>query len=348
MHHTYQRVPSDEPSDPEAPMNRASQDKGSMLSRCFRVIRGPFAWAFEHILQIVGTSTAQKRIEDLKNRVQDLQNDNQILKKRNQQLQFDLEESRKENYQLNQQVSSLEYRVEKINKSYEQEKEEKEKALTRLSSVAGERLRFNNPAIADLSDENRPNKLAEKFSELYDNEWTEFYEKLEGLESTEEEKIGQIVQILQGTFNISSSLAKHQRKVLIQAITHPEYMESKDSESGSPPEGVMSKVIDLQKRTASLAFEDLKKKILEKYSHVAENSSAKIKFFERCSQLCWMMAIQDPPMHLDFGPDKDSVIDKNVFRLYTKSGENVDFVVWPAVFLHQNGPIVQKGVLQPK
>lgn len=87
---------------------------------------------------------------------------------------------------------------------------------------------------------------------------------------------------------------------------------------------------------------------LEEYSHVAENSSAKIKFFERCSQLCWMMAIQDPPMHLDFGPDKDSVIDKNVFRLYTKSGENVDFVVWPAVFLHQNGPIVQKGVLQPK
>lgn len=33
-------------------------------------------------------------------------------------------------------------------------------------------------------------------------------------------------------------------------------------QSGSPPEGVMSKVIDLQKRTASLAFEDLKKKIV--------------------------------------------------------------------------------------
>lgn len=65
----------------------------------------------------------------------------------------------------------------------------------RLSSVAGERLRFNNPAIADLSDENRPNKLAEKFSELYDNEWTEFYENMEGT-GTEEEIIGQIVQLL--------------------------------------------------------------------------------------------------------------------------------------------------------
>lgn len=62
--------------------------------------------------------------------------------------------------------------------------------------MAGERLRFNNPAIADLSDENRPNKLAEKFSELYDNEWTEFYETLDGT-GGEEELIGLIVSLLQ-------------------------------------------------------------------------------------------------------------------------------------------------------
>lgn len=78
--------------------------------------------------------------------------------------------------------------------------------VLRLSEVAGERLRFNNPAIADLSDENRPNKLAEKFSELYDNEWTEFYENMEGT-GTEEEIIGQIVQLLKvykiTTFKIS-------------------------------------------------------------------------------------------------------------------------------------------------
>ena len=33
--------------------------------------------------------------------------------------------------------------------------------LTRLSTIAGERLKLHNPGIADLSDENRPNKLAE-------------------------------------------------------------------------------------------------------------------------------------------------------------------------------------------
>ena len=61
-----------------------------------------------------------------------------------------------------------------------------------------------------------------------------------------------------------------------------------------------------------------------------------------------MMSIQDPPMHLDFEPEKDSVIDKNVFKMFTKTGDALDFVVWPAVFLHYNGPLVQKGVLQPK
>lgn len=146
------------------------------------------------------------------------------------------------------------------------------------------------------------------------------------------------------------------------------------------PDDVLSKVIDFQKRTATLAFQDVEKIIVRLYPFICDiiqlllsmktyvnssilfhnfqleksprlkdnDSKAECHFIQRCSQLCWMMAIQDPPMYLDFGPEKGSVIDKNVFRLYTKSGENVDFLVWPAVFLHKNGPIVQKGVLQPQ
>lgn len=49
-----------------------------------------------------------------------------------------------------------------------------------MSKVAGERLVENNPAITDLSDQNRPTKLGEIYSELYDNEWTD---ALEGLTS---------------------------------------------------------------------------------------------------------------------------------------------------------------------
>jgi len=50
--------------------------------------------------------------------------------------------------------------------------------MFRLSKVAGDKLRENNPNIADLSDQNRPTKLAEMFSELYDNVWTDAFEIL--------------------------------------------------------------------------------------------------------------------------------------------------------------------------
>lgn len=48
----------------------------------------------------------------------------------------------------------------------------------RLSQVAGSKLTDGNPAIADLGDPNRPTQLGEKFSELYDNEWTDAMEEL--------------------------------------------------------------------------------------------------------------------------------------------------------------------------
>ena len=39
-------------------------------------------------------------------------------------------------------------------------------------------LRSNNPNIVDLSDLNRPTKIGEQLSELYDKEWTDAFEDL--------------------------------------------------------------------------------------------------------------------------------------------------------------------------
>lgn len=58
--------------------------------------------------------------------------------------------------------------------------------VRRLSAVAANRLRDNNPGIADLSDPNRPIKLGEKASEIYDNEWTDALENLEKLRKATE------------------------------------------------------------------------------------------------------------------------------------------------------------------
>lgn len=67
----------------------------------------------------------------------------------------------------------------------------------RLSAAAANRLRDQNPGITDLSDPNRPLKLAEKVSELYDNEWTNAMENLEGeLDMHEDKGIKLLLKII--------------------------------------------------------------------------------------------------------------------------------------------------------
>ncbi|XP_056012096.1 uncharacterized protein LOC125681059 isoform X2 [Ostrea edulis] len=229
---------------------------------------------------------------------------------------------------------------------FEEEKQRKEKALTRLSTIAGDKLRVNNPRIADLSDENRPIKLGEKFSELYDNEWTDAYESLEDVGVDEEKIIKELLDILKEVYTCCQHYAKAQRHRLIHAITLPSRSDEQ-SQDATTPAIVVSKVVELQKQTASIAISDVKNTIITTRSEVAD-TEVKQKYTVRCMQLCWMMAIQDPPMLLHFGPAQNEDFDKNVFRLYTKQGNRVDFIVWPALVLHVNGPIVQKGVLQPK
>ena len=61
--------------------------------------------------------------------------------------------------------------------------------------MASRKLRDNNPNITDLSDQNRPTKLAEKMSELYDNQWTDAFDELEQTQMKETEIIRILLQI---------------------------------------------------------------------------------------------------------------------------------------------------------
>lgn len=73
---------------------------------------------------------------------------------------------------------------------------DKEDLLIRLSTIAGSKLTFNNPDIADLSDGNRPTKLAEKFGQLYDDAWTDSLEEFTEVEAGLDEGVA-IVFLLQ-------------------------------------------------------------------------------------------------------------------------------------------------------
>ncbi|WAQ98873.1 hypothetical protein MAR_023246 [Mya arenaria] len=70
-------------------------------------------------------------------------------------------------------------------------------------------------------------------------------------------------------------------------------------------------------------------------------------FIMKCIYVCWMMVVQNPLMCF-FLPKPGTDVNTSMFKVYTKSGRTVDFIVWPAMMLHETGSVVCKGVLQPK
>lgn len=66
----------------------------------------------------------------------------------------------------------------------------------RLSTATAAKVLDNNPNIADLSDPNRPQKLGEHMSQLYDDEWTDASEALESLDMNEEAVLQTLLQLL--------------------------------------------------------------------------------------------------------------------------------------------------------
>jgi hypothetical protein len=65
-----------------------------------------------------------------------------------------------------------------------------------------DRLTDNDRNITDLSDRNRPTKLAEKCAELYDNLWTDAFEVLETYFANDEAVIEALLHILKVFGNI--------------------------------------------------------------------------------------------------------------------------------------------------
>lgn len=60
--------------------------------------------------------------------------------------------------------------------------------------MMGSKLTDANPNVADLSDGNRPTNLAERYTQLYDNQWTDAFEKLDY--GYEKKTINKLMQIL--------------------------------------------------------------------------------------------------------------------------------------------------------
>ncbi|XP_053400847.1 uncharacterized protein LOC128557480 [Mercenaria mercenaria] len=71
------------------------------------------------------------------------------------------------------------------------------------------------------------------------------------------------------------------------------------------------------------------------------------KFVEKAFEIIWLMKIQNPPIAFKW-QTRDETFDRERFTFYTKRGDKVGQMVWPAVLLHKDGPLMSKGIVQAK
>ena len=248
-----------------------------------------------------------------------------------------------------------ELKVEKA--AREDERKQKDDVLTRLSAVAGDRLRNNNPGITDLSDPNRPMKIAEKFTEMYDNDWTDSMEALEDLKIQEEKCVEILLHLVTDSYEECGRILHDLNGHLEKAVLVREYEDETNQPNGSSPSDddlpaeITKPIKDLRRKLADNSVLTLQQKLprhLQKKRGITEDQmKACKKFIEDCIRYTWMMQMQDPPVYIEWEFSRDSTIDTNILRSYTRAGNKVDFIVWPVLYLHKGGPVLNKGVVQP-
>ncbi|CAG2220968.1 unnamed protein product [Mytilus edulis] len=272
-------------------------------------------------------------IERLKSQLKDLD------RKKNELFYSHQEETRRHQGEIEH--------LKQLNRDYDirdELKKSKDEALSRLSEMMGVKLRENNPAITDLNDPNRPMKLGEQFNELYENEWTEAFLELQDLKTddtslNEEQAVKILLNILKEINEQGIAEFTLQLSGLLQSV------------QGLPEDDIkdfIKSIKDAYKANSGKYASLIHKKISTDALHcptVVKYFQCCESYIENCAKICYLAAVQDPPMLLHFDPE--TVYDKQIFKEYTTMGRRVKFLVWPALFLHKGGPLLSKGVVQP-
>ncbi|KAK3602821.1 hypothetical protein CHS0354_026372 [Potamilus streckersoni] len=250
------------------------------------------------------------------------------------------------NQQLKECMNELELKEKRLQTQQKAMKEvtkAKDDALTRPVHQIGQQISEGDPNIPDLSEQNRPSKLGEMYFELYDNEWTDAFEVLtEKFHLSEKTAIQLLLKILWESSKHASDMSQSAMKTIETLIS--------GSLEGPTPDckrllREARKHVDI-KKADDLFQEFVREKLKGLVGQTYLGNEKVVIYSKKCFQLCWLMSIQDPPVVLSGDPETGARFDSNLYRRYTISGDNVDYVVWPALLLHKYGPVLAKGVAE--
>lgn len=241
--------------------------------------------------------------------------------------------------ELRKQVNVLRGEKAELRKQLKQMYSEKNEHMNRVVAK-NNRLIDGNPALQDLSDPNRPTTIAERLQSVYSQEWTEAFEILTKSHDNERACTDTLLTWVTTCYEICRKKAEDQREWCKRCLS----LDNK-SQSTAVPTTVAVAIRDFQKKTAANTVPHVRDICWSRIGVRSEEPEL-AAYIHKCADLCWYMAIQNPPLELEWLVEQGTPFDSELFSSYTTTGDSVDYVVWPVLYMGAGLTVLAKGVAQ--
>ncbi|XP_053399686.1 golgin subfamily A member 6-like protein 22 [Mercenaria mercenaria] len=197
----------------------------------------------------------------------------------------------------------------------------------------------------DPSDTILPKDLGVKYEELYKTQWSGAFENIRQHFDSEEETIEALLEILEDIMNFCKSKAQEQIDDLYRVLTF-----SADQEDGNVTDKITKHLKECMRELSCLAKEYLyglyPLSLQKKSSRALQYLMDVEDFVKESFELLWLLVIQDPPVVFHPIAEKGDVLDLDIYKSYKTTGRYITFTVFPALLLHEDGPVLAMGVAE--
>ncbi|CAG2189071.1 uncharacterized protein LOC143060988 [Mytilus galloprovincialis] len=192
---------------------------------------------------------------------------------------------------------------------------------------------------------NTPAVLTEVFKSVFNNEWNDCFTELTK-RYTDDHAIELLRRWLKECYFTCVALTKEQRKNIKDDTLKCFFKFMQSQAVVSLSDKCKKYIRTYQKKTAKEALPLIEQLCTKRITRGQNFGTAATDYIKKCAEVCWIMNVQNPSIFLDFDLRYGYVIDQHSFSTFRKHGDYVNYVVWPAVYLNRNGPILCKGIVE--
>lgn len=191
-------------------------------------------------------------------------------------------------------------------------------------------------------------EIADIFSDIYHQEWSDSLESLIKNGYSEKKGVFLLINILRES---QSLICKFIQTQLLQvaAIFNPELNDAECS--FELPDEIRDEVKAWQKNNFKEYIPHVQEYCeneLSKKSFLPESRNWLLaNYIKSIVANVWRMTVSEPEMYLYWTFQENTKIDNSVVQLFNKSGEFLDYVVWPAIYDGKD-EILRKAIVQAK